>query len=331
MSKCIYLTQYEKGKIDQLKALNWSQRKIAEEIGRSKTVVQQYLSPKDLGRPKSARGRKKLIGPKTTNRLIKLASNKRISVSKLKESVGFTGSYKTVLRVLHNSTTLKFQKMKGKPALTPEHKNQRFNFALNHVTWSEEWKNVVFSDEKKFNLDGPDGFHYYWHDLTKEPITYSKRVQGGGGVMIWIGFCHAGKTSIHFIDNTMNSPGYVHLLNNALIPFAEQVLENNFIFQQDNAPCHRANNTEEWFERKGISVMEWPSRSPDLNPVENLFGLLARKVYEGNKQYHTINQLKSAILISWDEIRNEVLENLVCSMSKRMLEVLKSRGNNIKY
>ena len=50
-----------------------------------------------------------------------------------------------------------------------------------------------FSDEKKFNLDGPDGFRYYWHDLRKEPK--SKRVQGGGNVMAWDAFSSLGNTN----------------------------------------------------------------------------------------------------------------------------------------
>jgi len=42
---------------------------------------------------------------------------------------------------------------------------------------------VLFSDEKKFSLDGPDGLNHYWHDLRKEPLTFSRRNFGGGSVM----------------------------------------------------------------------------------------------------------------------------------------------------
>ena len=46
---------------------------------------------------------------------------------------------------------------------------------------------VIFTDEKKFNLDGPDGFKYYWHDLRPEPEWFSKRAFGGGSLMVWAG------------------------------------------------------------------------------------------------------------------------------------------------
>jgi len=45
----------------------------------------------------------------------------------------------------------------------------------------------MLSDEKKLNLDGPDGFKFYWHDLWEEPKIFSKRQFGDGSVMIWAG------------------------------------------------------------------------------------------------------------------------------------------------
>jgi hypothetical protein len=52
------------------------------------------------------------------------------------------------------------------------------------MTWNQEWRLVVWSDEKKFNLDGPYGFHYFWHVLRKEQKILSKRALGGGGVTV---------------------------------------------------------------------------------------------------------------------------------------------------
>ncbi len=149
--------------------------------------------------------------------------------------------------------------------------------------------------------------------------------------MFWVGFYYSGKTQVQFIDTTMNSVGYTRLLNSALFPFVNEKFDNNYIFQQDNASCHRAKNTEEWFENKGVRVMEWPARSPDFNPVENLFGRIVRKVYEGNKQFDTINQLKLAILLAWNEIEDDILKTLIFSMPKKMHKVLESHGGSINY
>ncbi|GJQ75828.1 hypothetical protein Trydic_g17897 [Trypoxylus dichotomus] len=61
----------------------------------------------------------------------------------------------------------------------------QLNFARQHIQLREKWKKVVFTDEKQFSVDGPDGFQHYWHNLRKEPKVISGRSQGGEGVMVW--------------------------------------------------------------------------------------------------------------------------------------------------
>lgn len=84
-------------------------------------------------------------------------------------------------------------------------------------------------------------------------------------------------------------------------------------------------------ESKRINILPWLSRSPDLNPVENLWGMLARRVYSNGRQYSSINQLKSAILCCWETIKAEELVKLVNSMPNRMNEIIKNLGGTINY
>ena len=74
--------------------------------------------------------------------------------------------------------------MQGRPRLSPQHKLARLEFARKHQTWDNEWKNVMFSDKKKFNLDGPDGYKYFWADKNMPESMYSRRQNAGGGVMV---------------------------------------------------------------------------------------------------------------------------------------------------
>lgn len=327
MSRSLPLTRIEMGKIDQLKELGYSQRKIAETINRSKTVVQQYLANPSKYGQNSNKPRKKAVGKRTLKKIIKLASNKVISAAKIKAQLDLPVCRITVSRYLGSSGTLTYRKMKGRPELTPEHRKNRREYAFNHIDWKDQWNKVMFSDEKKFNLDGPDGYHYYWHNINDKEITYSRRVQGGGSVMVWAGFHAEGKTPITFISTRMDSRGYTRMLQQSMIPF----LPEDCIFQQDNAPCHRANLTMEWMEMKGINIMEWPSRSPDLNPIENLWGILSSKVYSGGKQYNNVQDLKNAIIRSWDEINDDTIKSLVRSMHKRMILTAKANGDGINY
>ena len=100
------------------------------------------------------------------------------------------------------------------------------------------WQKVIFSDEKKFNLDGPDGIQHYWRDLRKEAKTILSRNFGGGNVMVWAAFGFHGKTQIIFLDGRQTSEDYRLMLENCLLPFVWSTYGHDYIFQQDNAAIH---------------------------------------------------------------------------------------------
>ncbi|CAK9801712.1 Transposable element Tc3 transposase [Anthophora plagiata] len=77
--------------------------------------------------------------------------------------------------------------------------------------------------------------------------------------------------------------------------------------------------------------MPWPSKSPDLNPIENLWGILARKVYTNGKQYSNTMELKNGIKEAWSQIESETLHKLIYSMPKRIFEIIKNKGGSTKY
>ncbi len=122
----------------------------------------------------------------------------------------------------------------------------------------------MFSDEKKFNLDGPDGFAYYWHDIRKEERYFSKRQQGGGSVMDWAAISYYGLSSMVVLNGTLKSEDYCDVLS-GLLPLAEEDCPDDWIFQFDNARIHTSRYTREWLADNNIDVLLWPSKSPDLN------------------------------------------------------------------
>ena len=149
--------------------------------------------------------------------------------------------------------------------------------------------------------------------------------------MIWAAFSSNWKSDIVFIDTRMNASKYTQLLTQHLLPHMRSSESNLEIFQQDNAPCHRAQSTMRWFSDHGIIVMDWPSRSPDLNPIENLWGILVRAVYADGRQFSTVAELRDAIKLAWDDIDLETLQKLSNSMKNRMFKLTANQGATINY
>jgi hypothetical protein len=313
----------EKQKILKWSKKGWSHRKIAKKIHRSKTAVTYFLQdPSKLEAVKRS-GRKK--------KLVDRDKRQVISCRQISTDLNLKVSRWTVNRVIQESGVLKNKKKKTSPSLTDTHRQARMDWAKKHMTWNAEWQNVVWSDEKKFNLDGPDGFSYYWHDLRKEEVLFSRRAQGGGSVMILGAFSWNGQSEICFIDDRLKALDYQKILKKHLVDIGEKIGGVNWVFQQDNAPVHKAKVNTSWFNREKIKVIPWPSLSPDLNPIENLWGLVARKVYANGRQFHTIAELKTAIIQSWTEISNSERRPLVESMPNRIYEVIRLNGAKTKY
>uniref|UniRef100_A0A914CDA8 Tc1-like transposase DDE domain-containing protein n=1 Tax=Acrobeloides nanus TaxID=290746 RepID=A0A914CDA8_9BILA len=126
----------------------------------------------------------------------------------------------------------------------------------------------------------------------------------------------------------MNSAEYKEVLDLSLIPYLEEHGDMELKFQRDNAPIHVIGETMEWFEEHGVDIFDHPSCSPDLNPMENLWGILVREVYAKNRQYDDVETLQNAIVKAWDNINDETLQNLTDSMKNRVYQVIE-RGRGV--
>ena len=130
--------------------------------------------------------------------------------------------------------------------------------------------------------------------------------------MIWVLYSWDGKNSICFVDGRMNSNGYQEVLKNHLVDIGNGIGGSDLIFQEDSAPVHRSKVNITWFKSRKINVLPWLSLSADLNPIENVWGLLTRKVYcGGGMQFRTKEQLKAAILKSWKGRTIDQLRSLI--------------------
>ena len=87
--------------------------------------------------------------------------------------------------------------------------------------------------------------------------------------------------------------------------------------------------TQTYMENHNINLLPWVVNSPDCNPIENLWGILVRRVFEGNVTFNSIGTLKRKILKTWDEITMEEVQRRVKSFPKRLAAVVAAKGGEI--
>ncbi|KAF0758028.1 hypothetical protein AaE_004068 [Aphanomyces astaci] len=216
------LTEVEVGMVLALRDHGFTHRAIAEHVGRSTKAIRTVIDQRE-GYGSNFKGRKpaKLIG-RELRLLIREASKTGLSARSLATSLDIDASLRTCQRRLQGSENMEYVKRKHMPMLKKSHKIARLEHVKKYLKDPPFWPGIIWSDEKRFNLDGPDGLQYYWHDLRKEPDTYFTRRNGGGGVMVWGAFSSSGLSELAFLTGNQNSVCYCDTLGNYLFPFAHE-------------------------------------------------------------------------------------------------------------
>lgn len=325
------LTSEEINKIEFYLGQKLSNREIARRLNRSLNVINNYVRNKE-NYGKNYKGRTKFATSARERRMIlRAASNSTKSPAAIAREIKSTASLSTVTRVIKRASHLKRQKLKKKPTLQNHHILTRLEFAKNHMSWTHQWKTVIFTDEKKFNLDGPDGFNYYFHDLRKEEKIMSRRHSSLHSVMVWGAISYYGAIDIVFLQGKQNSKKYLQLLKDEYNKIDTVMSPHQWIFQQDNAPIHTAFEISEWFEQKKVEVLSWPSCSPDLNIMENVWSWLTRQIYVGGQEFNNKQDLIKAIDKAWKNLDLNFIRSLYDSMPNRIFEIIRNNGKFTHY
>lgn len=142
------LTKEEIGKILAFNQQNLSNREIAKKLGRNhKTIISYLRNQENYG--KNRKGRTARATTERERRsILREASNSAASARKIKDKVATSASIWTVRRIIKQCPHLRRKKLMKKPHLLPHHKNSRLEFCRTHLNWNEEWRQVIFSDEK---------------------------------------------------------------------------------------------------------------------------------------------------------------------------------------
>jgi hypothetical protein len=144
-----------------------------------------------------------------------------------------------------------------------------------------------------------------------------------------------GFNDIVLLKDTMNAVGYVKVLEDNLIPILQEYFQHRpCIFQQDNAAVHTANEVDNFFKARKLQVLDWPSRSPDLNIIKHVWHHL-KETMKGLPVASTKEELwsnvMSAIVHIWSPEMTQKINVLYESLSNRMQAVIAAHGGNTSY
>ena len=109
------------------------------------------------------------------------------------------------------------------------------------------------------------------------------------------------------------------------------VVGENFILMDDNARAHRASITDQYLEQATIVRMEWPARSPDLNPIEHAWDMLQTAVSSRPVQPASVQELRQALFEEWDQIPQYKIRRLISSMRRCCQAVIEARGHHTRF
>jgi hypothetical protein len=149
---------------------------------------------------------------------------------------------------------------------------------------------------------------------------------GGGSIMVFGAFCAAGKSKLFVLVGRQAPRHYIWTVSDCVLPFAHLHYGHDFLYQQDNSSIHMSRETRQFLAEQNVSLMEWPARSPDLNPIENVWAAMSREIYADCKQYNTVQELKTAVMAAWENITPDLIAKLVASMPNRCIEVIQKQG-----
>ncbi|POM73774.1 LOW QUALITY PROTEIN: Protein T04A11.11 [Phytophthora palmivora] len=223
-----------------------SESEIVRRTKRSRGAVNHMLFGENKERKKP--GPTAVMSEREVRRLLRTAAKDNYSAQQLTNKLSLSASVRTIRRVIAVYT-----KMDNTLPLSAEGKVEREEWAWARIFNTDaagSWDSIIFSDEKMWNLDGPDGLARYPQATSTDQAPTGWWRLGYGA-----GFGASEKTIFAVLHGKQNSDDYVYTLSTFLLPFAHLRYGTNFVYQQNGAYVHRSNRAKDFLEEQDMHAL----------------------------------------------------------------------------
>ncbi|KFM64816.1 Transposable element Tcb2 transposase, partial [Stegodyphus mimosarum] len=192
-----------------------------------------------------------------------------------------------------------------------------------------------YRNQSKFSLESDSRYYLIWREpgIRYHPSDIRERdAYGTGSVCVWGGISLGGGTDHQvFTRGTVNAQIYRDDILDAYVRPYAGAIGDAFLLQDDNARPHRARIVDDYLQQETIMRMEWPTPSPDLNSIEQVWDALARHLVALNPPHQFLAALATALQEQWLSLRMELIDRITESITYRCMCCLASRGDHIPY
>ena len=206
---------------------------------------------------------------------------------------------------------------------------------MRHRRWTlRQWSRIIWSDEKCFVIDKKDGRIRCYRRKNERFLPPNIHQYGPRkSIMVWAAISAEGKSEmIRFQGNVTARRYREEALEPGLLPFLNTHQANQMQYMQDNAPRHHAYATRDWFQDNNVTLFSpWPSKSPDMNPIENLWAQMETALNRRVNRPTNECQLWNAVREEWANVDMFDIRRHVFSIGRRCTALVQAAGHHPRY